>query len=118
MPGVPAGDRTARGARGGLGGRRAPGSGGGARGPSTLAPVLLGCPHPASLAVDNVDSLTPTRNRLDDTTAIRSLTVLPARREEIELHTADGLTLVGKLALPAHRPPAAALVTLHSEPRR
>ncbi len=70
------------------------------------------------LAVDSVDRLTPTRNRLDDTTAIRALTVLPARREEIELHTADGLTLVGKLALPTHRPPAAALVTLHSEPRR
>ena len=51
------------------------------------------------------------RNRLDDTTAIRSLAVLPAQREEIELHTADGLTLVGELALPAHRPPAA---TLHA----
>lgn len=56
------------------------------------------------------------RNRLDDATAIRSLTVLPARREEIELHTADGLTLVGELALPAHRTPVATLVTLHPLP--
>jgi alpha/beta superfamily hydrolase len=31
---------------------------------------------------------------------IRSLTVLPAYREDIELHTADGLTLVGELARP------------------
>jgi len=57
------------------------------------------------------------RDRLYDATAIRSLTVLPARREDIELHIADGLTLVGELALPAHRPPAATLVTLHPEPR-
>ena len=33
-------------------------------------------------------------------TEIRSLTVLPAHREDVELHTADGLTLVGELALP------------------
>jgi uncharacterized protein len=52
---------------------------------------------------------------LDDAT-IRSLTILPARRAEIELHTADGLTLVGELALPAHRPPVATLVTLHPLP--
>lgn len=47
---------------------------------------------------------------------IRALSVLPARREEIELHTADGLTLVGELALPADRPPAATLITLHPLP--
>ena len=46
-------------------------------------------------------------------TQIRSTTVLPARREDIELHTADGLTLVGELALPADRDPVATLVTLH-----
>lgn len=57
----------------------------------------------------------PHRTR-DRATAIRSLTVLPAVREDIELHTADGLTLVGELALPAHRPPAATLVTLHPLP--
>lgn len=47
---------------------------------------------------------------------LRSLTVLPALREEIELRTADGLTLVGELALPADRPPVATLVTLHPLP--
>ena len=50
------------------------------------------------------------------TTEIRSTTVLPARREDVELHTADGLTLVGELALPADREPAATLVTLHPLP--
>lgn len=49
-------------------------------------------------------------------TPIRSLTVLPADRQDIELHTADGLRLVGELARPAHRPPAATLVTLHPLP--
>ncbi|HEY8719819.1 alpha/beta hydrolase [Pengzhenrongella sp.] len=52
----------------------------------------------------------------DDGVAISALTVLPARREEIELRTADGLTLVGELALPAQRPPVATLVTLHPLP--
>ncbi len=47
---------------------------------------------------------------------VRSNTVLAARREEIELHTADGLTLVGELALPADRDPVATLVTLHPLP--
>ncbi len=47
---------------------------------------------------------------------IRAATVLPARREPIELHTADDLTLVGELALPADRPPVATLVTLHPLP--
>ena len=42
--------------------------------------------------------------------------MLPARREEIELHTADGLTLVGELASPLDRPPVATLVTLHPLP--
>ncbi|RBQ14847.1 alpha/beta hydrolase [Spongiactinospora rosea] len=47
---------------------------------------------------------------------IRASTVLPARREPIELHTADGLTLVGEVALPAERPPAATLICLHPLP--
>ncbi|MEO3791077.1 alpha/beta fold hydrolase [Nonomuraea sp. B10E15] len=47
---------------------------------------------------------------------IRAATVLPARREPIELHTGDGLTLVGELALPLDRPPVATLVTLHPLP--
>ncbi|HKT03438.1 MAG TPA: alpha/beta hydrolase [Rugosimonospora sp.] len=47
---------------------------------------------------------------------IRANTVLPARREDIELHTADGLTLVGELAQPVDRPPVATLVCLHPLP--
>ena len=47
---------------------------------------------------------------------IRANTVLPARRENIELRTRDGLTLVGELALPADREPEATLVTLHPLP--
>jgi uncharacterized protein len=47
---------------------------------------------------------------------IRASTVLPARREPIELHTADGLTLVGELALPEERPPVATMVCLHPLP--
>jgi uncharacterized protein len=48
---------------------------------------------------------------------IRASSVLPARREDIELTTADGLTLVGELALPpAADPPVATLVCLHPLP--
>ncbi|RFA16067.1 alpha/beta hydrolase [Subtercola boreus] len=50
------------------------------------------------------------------TIEIRSTVVLPAVREDIELHTSDGLTLVGELALPVGRPPVATLVTLHPLP--
>src|SRR5665647_606351 len=47
---------------------------------------------------------------------IRASTVLPARRRDIELHTADGLRLVGELALPLERDPVATLITLHPLP--
>jgi uncharacterized protein len=47
---------------------------------------------------------------------ITASTVLPARRERITLHTADGLTLVGELAQPAHRDPVATLIGLHPLP--
>jgi alpha/beta superfamily hydrolase len=47
---------------------------------------------------------------------IRGPLELPAQREEIELRTADGLTLVGELALPESAPPVATLVTLHPLP--
>ncbi|AZZ48915.1 alpha/beta hydrolase [Rathayibacter rathayi] len=47
---------------------------------------------------------------------IRGGIVLPARREDVELRTADGLTLVGELALPLEREPVATLVTLHPLP--
>ncbi|MFD5599818.1 alpha/beta hydrolase [Leucobacter sp. NPDC058333] len=47
---------------------------------------------------------------------ISSNTVLRARRENIELHTADRLTLYGELATPLDREPQATLVTLHPLP--
>ena len=47
---------------------------------------------------------------------IRGPILLPARREDIELETLDGLTLVGELALPEDRDPVATLVTLHPLP--
>ena len=52
---------------------------------------------------------------------ITSHTILPARREDIELRTEDGLTLVGELAQPlgadsAGSPPHAILVMLHPLP--
>ncbi len=50
------------------------------------------------------------------TAPIRANSILPARREDIELHTADGLTLVGELALPADRDPVATLICLHPLP--
>lgn len=50
------------------------------------------------------------------TIEIRGPLELPARREDIELHTADGLTLVGELAMPEADAPAATLVTLHPLP--
>lgn len=50
------------------------------------------------------------------TAQIRAASILPARREHIELHTADGLVLVGELALPLDRDPVATLVTLHPLP--
>jgi len=47
---------------------------------------------------------------------IRANTVLPASRRPVTLHTADGLELVGELALPADAPPVATLVLLHPLP--
>ncbi|GLJ60019.1 MULTISPECIES: alpha/beta hydrolase [Microbacterium] len=47
---------------------------------------------------------------------IRGAALLPARREDIELRTSDGLTLVGELATPLEREPVATLVTLHPLP--
>lgn len=53
---------------------------------------------------------------MSDLVEIRGGIELPADREPIELHTADGLTLVGELAVPRGRPPVATLVTLHPLP--
>lgn len=47
---------------------------------------------------------------------IRAATVLPARRENVELRTGDGHTLVGELALPESGPVRATLITLHPLP--
>ncbi|HET6242592.1 MAG TPA: alpha/beta hydrolase [Arthrobacter sp.] len=49
-------------------------------------------------------------------TAIRASTVLPARRENVELRTADGHVLVGELALPESGEVKATLITLHPLP--
>jgi hypothetical protein len=47
---------------------------------------------------------------------IRGGIELPALREEIELRTSDGFTLVGELALPLTASPVATLVCLHPLP--
>lgn len=47
---------------------------------------------------------------------IRANTVLPARRQDIELQTADGLRLVGELASPEQRDPVATMLCLHPLP--
>jgi len=47
---------------------------------------------------------------------IRANTVLPAQRRDVVLHTADGLELVGELALPPVDPPVATIVCLHPLP--
>ncbi len=47
---------------------------------------------------------------------IRGGTDLPSVRENVELLTSDGLTLVGELSTPVSRPPVATLVTLHPLP--
>ncbi len=47
---------------------------------------------------------------------ITGSSVLPARREPIELDTADGQRLVGELALPPDRDPVATMICLHPLP--
>ncbi|MCW4384829.1 alpha/beta fold hydrolase [Salinibacterium sp. SYSU T00001] len=53
---------------------------------------------------------------MTETIEIKAGVELPARREEIELHTADGLTLVGELALPVDADPVATMLALHPLP--
>ena len=50
------------------------------------------------------------------TIEIKGSVELPARRDNVELHTRDGLILVGELALPESVAPVATLVTLHPLP--
>jgi uncharacterized protein len=47
---------------------------------------------------------------------IRSSSVLPAVREDIELYSGDGLALVGELALPAQDAPVGTLICMHPLP--
>src|SRR6476620_6191338 len=47
---------------------------------------------------------------------IRGPVLLPARREDVDFESIDGLTRVGELAVPVDRPPVATLVTLHPLP--
>jgi alpha/beta superfamily hydrolase len=47
---------------------------------------------------------------------IRASTILPAVRKPVTLRTADGLNLVGELALPDGRVPVATLICLHPLP--
>lgn len=49
-------------------------------------------------------------------TLIRANSILPAKREALRLETADGLSLVGELAVPADRAPVATIVCLHPLP--
>ncbi|MBD8140339.1 alpha/beta hydrolase [Frigoribacterium sp. CFBP 13605] len=51
-----------------------------------------------------------------DALEIRGGVLLPARREDVQLHTGDGLTLVGELSLPADRGPVGTIVALHPLP--
>jgi uncharacterized protein len=53
---------------------------------------------------------------MSDSVEIRSGVELPASREAVTLVTADGLKLVGELAMPVAKPPVATLVTLHPLP--
>ena len=48
--------------------------------------------------------------------SVRQGDVLPAERQDVELHTSDGLVLVGELSLPQHTPPVATVVCLHPLP--
>ncbi|QEE61582.1 alpha/beta fold hydrolase [Salinibacterium sp. dk2585] len=53
---------------------------------------------------------------MTETIEIKAGVELPAQREDIELHTTDGLTLVGELALPLDREPVATMLALHPLP--
>src|SRR5690554_3220890 len=56
------------------------------------------------------------RSNVSTDVEIRAGIELPAARENIELQTDDGLTLVGELALPMEREPVATMVALHPLP--
>jgi alpha/beta superfamily hydrolase len=60
--------------------------------------------------------MTPGPSAAAEPVEIRSGTVLPARRTDIELVTDDHLTLVGELAEPLDRAPRGTVVALHPLP--
>ena len=90
-----------------------PAGGGPAGGGLTVSGPAGGGPAGGGLTVSGPAGGGPAGGGL---TVIRAGTVLPARREDIVLHTVDGLDLVGELALPRDRPPAATLICLHPLP--
>ena len=53
---------------------------------------------------------------MDHVQPIVANSVLPARRDPLHLHTDDGLTLVGELALPLYADPRATIVCVHPLP--
>lgn len=53
---------------------------------------------------------------LSEAIEVRSSVELPSQREAIELHTEDGLRLIGELALPVGAKPIATLILLHPLP--
>jgi alpha/beta superfamily hydrolase len=53
---------------------------------------------------------------LSELVEVRSGIELPALREDISFVTKDGFTLVGELALPVNKAPAATLITFHPLP--
>lgn len=53
---------------------------------------------------------------MSEAVEVRSGIELPALREDISFVTNDGLTLVGELALPVNKAPAATLITFHPLP--
>jgi hypothetical protein len=81
---------------------------------------VLGGTHPTTptriLEVTTESTSDTSLDGQEDQVEVRSGIVLRARRQDVELHTADGLTLVGELALPPDRDPVATLVTLHPLP--
>lgn len=60
--------------------------------------------------------MTPLTPEPVESQKIRANSVLPARRESLTLSTADGVELVGELALPADLPAFATMVCLHPLP--
>lgn len=76
----------------------------------------VAAPHPAKLGGMTFDPSSYVFQQQSAPVPIRAATVLPARRENVELQTEDGLTLVGELALPESGPVTATLITLHPLP--